>query len=206
MQRHLSPARLTTYLTEAGGDFDHALLLYRWNSAVAAAFWESLGYGEIALRNALHEALAKRHTRLRRPDQWYDDPRHELNPRGRDEIALARNRLTRAGAVLTPGKIVAELPFGFWRYLLARRYTATLWPVMRTAFPHLPGRDRRLLEEPVTGLHHLRNRIAHHEPLLREDLAARYADLVGVLDAIDPVLRAWALSDGRVPALLAQRP
>ena len=63
------------------------------------------------------------------------------------------------------------------------------------------------LEEPVIRLHQVRNRIAHHEPLIHEDIPARVADLEAVLDAIDPALRAWVRDDGgRLGAIIGRRP
>lgn len=32
-----------------------------------------------------------------------------------DDVAQIKRRLRRAGVPLLPGKVVAELPFGFWR-------------------------------------------------------------------------------------------
>lgn len=100
---------------------------------------------------------------------------------------------------------MAELPFGFWRYLLARRYS-TIWPAVRPYFPHLPGNDRRLLETPVARLHLLRNRIAHHEPLLNEAILDRSQDMATVLDALDPQLTTWVRRGDRVPSVLVRRP
>jgi hypothetical protein len=111
-------------------------------------------------------------------------------------MAIRRARRGISSTAVPSGKIVAELPFGFWRYLLAKRYSATLWPAIRHGFPQLPGRDRARLERPVIRLHQLRNRIAHHEPLIRENLPARLADLEYILDAIDPALRRWVRDDG----------
>lgn len=198
LQQHLSPPRLSTFLRAAGGDLDRAVELYRWNAAVAGALWEALGHGEVVLRNAVHDALTARHERLGRPDHWYDDPAHELEQRARDDIAAGVRRIRRAGGRPEPGKVVAELPFGFWRYLLARRYTATLWPAVRRHFPHLAGSDRRLLEAPVARLHQLRNRVAHHEPLLAEDLPGRYTDLLTLVGAVDPRLRDWVERNNRL--------
>jgi hypothetical protein len=126
VQRHLSAPRLTTYLRATGGDLDRAVELYLWNAAVAGALWKVLGRVEVVLRNVLHDALTARYQRLGRAGQWYDDPVRELAEHARDDITRARQRLQGAGAPLLPGKIVAELSFGFWRFLLARRYTATL--------------------------------------------------------------------------------
>ena len=206
LQRHLSAPRLAPYVAACRGDLDRAVDLYRWNAAVAAAFWEVVGHGEIILRNAIHDALTERHGRSRAPGEWFDDPRRELEPRALEDIAAARRRASRTSANPPPGKIVAELSFGFWRYLLARRYAPTLWPAIRHSFPHLPRGGRNDLERAVIRLHLLRNRIAHHEPLLRENLPARHADLAYLLDAISPEVRAWALDDDRLAMLLSVRP
>ena len=47
-------------------------------------------------------------------------------------------RATRNGRLEMPGRVVAQLTLGFWRYLLASRYGRTLWlPCLRQAFPGL---------------------------------------------------------------------
>lgn len=59
----------------------------------------------------------------------------------------------------------------------------------------------------MNDLHLLRNRIAHHEPPIREPLHKRLASLEYVLDQIDPQVRVWALDDGgRLATLLSSRP
>ena len=205
MAEHLSTARVSTYLRATGGDLEAAVTLYRWNAAVSAALWESIGHTEVVLRNALHGALRARHTAKDRPRQWYDDPARELDQHARDDIATAIRR-TRAGVNPPAGKVVAELSFGFWRYLLAKRYTATLWPGLRPAFPFLGGSDRRLLEEPVASVHRLRNRVAHHEPVLAENLTTAHEDILTIVGAVDPALRTWVAGDSRVLTLVALRP
>jgi hypothetical protein len=67
---------------------------------------------------------------------------------------------------------VAELPFGFWRYLLERRYQTTLWPqALRHDFPHLSAGGRSMLRDTGLDLQGLRNRSAHHEPIHGIDLS-----------------------------------
>ena len=58
--------------------------------------------------------------------------------------------------------------FGFWRYLSTAAHHHPLWiPYLHTAFT--AGTSRTAVDHPVGRLHHLRNRIAHHEPLLRRN-------------------------------------
>ena len=179
--------------------------LYRWKASVAAAFWEVLGHGEVVLRNVIHNELTAHHQLRGDPGEWFDDPQRVLTQQALDDVKLAKRR---AGPGAPPGKVVAELSFGFWRYLLVRRYAATLWPAIRHAFPHLPRgeRGRRTLEGHVSDLHQFRNRIAHHEPLINIPLRTRLQSLEYVLDRIDPQIRAWALDDGRLATLLNNRP
>jgi len=58
----------------------------------------------------------------------------------------------------------------------------------------------------VTRLHQLRNRVAHHEPLIAEPLSARYEDMLFVVAAVDPHLKAWLAAGNRLPDVLASRP
>jgi len=58
----------------------------------------------------------------------------------------------------------------------------------------------------VTRLHQLRNRIAHHEPIYKRDLAIDIADARTVLGAISPVALAWAEQNNSLPIVIGQRP
>lgn len=206
VQQHLSPARLGTYVRACAGDVETGLRLYRWNASVSAALWEVLGHGEVILRNAMHNELSAHHQRRGDPGEWFDDPQRVLHRRAREDVQTAKRR---AGRGAPPGKVVAEFSFGFWRYLLANRYSTTLWPTILRAFPNRPrrGNFRLTIEGHVSDLHLLRNRIGHHEPLINVPLQARLESLEYVLDRIDPQIRVWALDDGgRLAALLRNRP
>jgi hypothetical protein len=93
LERLFSAERLSTYIDHCGGDFPAAVELYRWNSAITAAFWEPIGHLEVALRNTLDDRLAARHRRLERSGSWLDDPAQELSGRARLDIAGARDRV-----------------------------------------------------------------------------------------------------------------
>ena len=61
MEDHFTAPRLQNYLMECKGDKGKAILLYRWNSELSAAFWESIGYLEVAFRNRIDHQLTVRH-------------------------------------------------------------------------------------------------------------------------------------------------
>ena len=94
---------------------------------------------------------------------------------------------------------------GFWRYLSTSAQEKTLWvPCLHRAFA--PGTDRRDVDRIVRTLHDLRNRVAHHEPLLAIDVAARTEDCTTLATLMDPELGAYLRSTSTARELLTARP
>ena len=186
---------------------DRAIALYQWNSAMAAAFGEELGHLEVVLRNALHQQLTDWYGAAGLPGHWYDPPIAVLDHHRQQDIADAQTRLRRAGKPESPGRVVSELMFGFWRFLLDSKYQTTLWAqALRHAFPHLVPQRRVDVYTPLNALHRLRNRIAHQEPIHQLNLADHHHALLLVAGFIDPAIDAWLGGASRVPGLLAARP
>lgn len=211
----LSAPRFGVYLAATGADRDRALALYEWNTQLGAALMHDLAHVEVGLRNAYDAALS---ARWPGPPHWTlaadtvfapvyrtrGRRRVDINDRPRDSL---RHAIANAGGPTAPsGKIVAELMFGFWRYLSSAAHEKTLWvPALHRAFP--PGTDRAVhVDGPVGRLHHLRNRVAHHESLLTTDVAGRLADLVGFAARLDPRLGEYLPATSKVAILLATRP
>jgi hypothetical protein len=122
-----------------------------------------------------------------------------VEPVARARVADAKDALpSRPAGRADPGRIVAELPFGFWERLLTHgppgklNYEMALWrPALPRAFPN--SRRRRVdVHKPIPTLRDLRNRIAHHEPIFGRPLAAEYQTILEVTDWIRPELVAEA--------------
>lgn len=208
LENRLSAERLAPYRAAVGGDLRNALRLYEWNREVAAAFGATLGDLEVLLRNAMHDQLTAWSSTQHAEPCWYLDPDRLFTTDALDDIAKARRRATRNGRPETPGRVMAELTLGFWRYLLASRYERTLWlPCLRAAFPGLRGRGmRRDVNDAVRDLQLLRNRIAHHEPIHDRPLPALHATAMRVAGWVCPVSQRWIESRCRVNLLLSARP
>lgn len=201
----LSPERFAPYLRATGGDLTKAVRLYEWNLAVSGALYEALGILEVVLRNALSTQLAAHHGTL--TGHWYDDPLGVLSELAHQDIAAARHRVRKLRRPETPGRVVAELSFGFWKFLLAKRYEATLWTgYLRHAFPNLHPQSRATVYRALDQLHTVRNRVAHHEPIHGRDLTADTLAIYRLLDWIDRDVRAWAVTVSRLQPIIAARP
>jgi len=99
------------------------LRLYEWNADVSAALGATVGHLEVLLRNALHDQLTVWSTERFQESSWYLDPGGLMSIAAKGDIEAARRRAQRGGAE-TPGRIVAELNLGFWRFLLRAGTTA----------------------------------------------------------------------------------
>lgn len=204
LERSLSVERLGPYRRAARGNLAAAMRLYEWNAEVSSALGTSLGHLEVLLRNALHDELTAWSTSRFSEPRWYVDPGRVLSPEAVQDVAKARGRVTRAGRPESPGRVVAELNLGFWRFLLAARYDGTLWRYC--LYRNFPGQRRRTVHDAVARLHDARNRMAHHEPMFNRPIGDLHASVLRVAGWICPVGEAWISGSSRVPALLAQRP
>ncbi len=205
VEKAVSPERLSPYRKVCGGDLAAAVELYEWNAAVSAALWLDIGHLEILVRNAMHHQLTTFSVRMYGEPRWYLNPGGQLQPAAQTDIAMTYTRLARAGKPADPGRVVAELSFGFWRYLTASSYDRVLWkPVLSHGFAGQPR--RRPLYDRLARLHLLRNRLAHHEPVHRQQLARLHGDLLTVIEWIDPALRGWVEQESKTQAALATRP
>ncbi|MFF7471139.1 hypothetical protein [Streptomyces sp. NPDC008092] len=199
MVRDLSLPRLRQYIRAAHGDARAAERLYWWNVEVSAALLGPLHCLELALRNALHNALVGHHGRR---DWWAVAP---LNERGRRLVDDACRSCERRLSRTTPDDMVAELSFGFWVSLLSHGYDRHFWvPVIHSAFPHYRGRRNRLYHD-LTSLVLLRNRVMHHEPVHHRHLAADHDTVYRVLGYLSPELVKEAQTMDRFQAVLAGR-
>lgn len=206
LEHHLTSERLGPYRA-AAGDLDSAIGLYEWNAQVGAALLEVLGHFEVILRNALAGQLRDWHAVRRLPGEWYHDPLGVLGPRRAVDIQSALDHLRRDRKRETPGQVIARLPFGFWRFLLGRRYQPTLWTqALRRTFPGLRSRRRTDVFIPVDELGRLRNRIAHHEPIHQLHLPHLHDNILRISGYMHPDLRVWIAQVSRVPDVLRHRP
>lgn len=216
LEQRLSPPRFSPYLA-AAGSHRAAVDLYQWNISASGAVYEALHLVEVVVRNAIHNELEAWHAKQGLPGSWLTSPPAVLTDRAKQDIAKAREqarksieqrcrqlRLAEVPAA-GPDDIVAQLSFGFWRFMVARRYTHDLWlDAMRFAFPG--AQSLQAVEKPLIQLHGLRNRIAHLEPIHTQDLRARRREMLQLVGFIEPRLQSWFTSVEKVQEAIRTRP
>lgn len=122
-------------------------------------------------------------------------------------IRAARRRVYKTNRGERPSRVITELSFGFWTFLLSRKYEASLWTgALRHSFPNLQPQERAVAYSAMQNLHTVRNRIAHHEPIYQRDLRADAADIASVLRWVNPVAERWEARRNVVPRQLDLQP
>lgn len=203
----ITEQRLSSYYGSATETVQDALRLYEWNIEACAAVVATTAMVEVVVRNSMDAALKSWAARSGEAD-WLDLV--PLDDQGSLRIAEARARAARNGKPSTHGSVIAELNFGFWRYLVARRYLTTLWiPALQHAFPYAPADPltcQRSVDRLLNQLVFVRNRAAHHEPIHRRRLMDDFHAAVTVMAHVDPAAEAWVIRCSKIPHVMQARP
>lgn len=201
----MSEDRFGTYLTAAGFNPEKALRLYVWNAQMGEAFHLSIQAVEISLRNRVNVALTETFG-----SRWWENATllAAMDDQHRADVAQVLKRIRNRKKPISNGQVVAGLSFGFWLGLLQKRYNPVLWGGrLHKAFPNYPReRNRASLAKVVGQVATLRNRISHHEPIIRLDLSGEHANIMAVLAWMSAAKADWVRGHCRVQAVLRQKP
>lgn len=204
----MSMERFATYKRLACNDDLHAIKLYKWNSELSQSLWASVQAWEICLRNKLNNFLRWKFV----PSWHYDEQRAirqlRLNERRKLQDARERQEQSRSTKSASLGAVVADLSPGFWVSLLGPSYNIPfVWRTnLKRVFPINPQIERKEAWEMCNGLLDLRNRIAHHEPILKLPLDARHAALAKMVSAMCPGTAAYVRASCGFQSVWTNRP
>jgi hypothetical protein len=205
LRNTLSSGRFATYFKLAGHDEERAIRLYMWNAQVGEAFHIPIQAIEVGLRNRIDNALGQLFT----PNWWECAGLFRILDEERQaDLTTVFRRIRNRDLEFCTGQVIAGLSLGFWVGLLDGRYNPPIWSKqLRAAFPHLPqGRGRKSLFAEAGKVATLRNRISHHEPLIKRDISQDYATVMGFLEWICPATAQWVRPHCRIPLVLRQKP
>ena len=178
-------ARLQSLLGEEGFDSLKAGRLYIENLEISARLWIFFNIFEIFLRNSISNQLL-----LMFPEQpWWVEPEFLLS-KDRRTINMVRRQIENRKGDVEFADVIGGISLGFWTELLSSHYHQRLWEKgLSRAFPMFRGK-RRDLHTAVERLRKLRNRIAHHEPILNRDLDYDFNLLLSLIGYMEPKVAA----------------
>ncbi|WP_435632590.1 hypothetical protein [Carnimonas bestiolae] len=175
-----------------------ALDLYTWNSLVSAVFLPPLQICEIAIRNAVSQALTLTHGR-RWP--WDHNFISGLPDRGKFKAKSEVQKVTNKKYIKNTGQLVAEMKLAFWENMLTSRHDERVWNHHLVSV--MPGYSfandsskiamaRDEIRGKLERMRKFRNRIAHHEPIFNRALEDDYRLVMDLIGFCSPATRRWA--------------
>jgi hypothetical protein len=186
----LSTERFGAYMLSCDNDRSKAMDLYTLNTRVSASLYAPLQALEVTLRNRFHHQLSEAYG-----EDWYDQHGVITQLFQRQKILSAQVDLAASQKQLTPGRIVASLTFGFWTSCLSFTYDDSLWRRGGLSKAFMAGGEkpnRKSVNRVLTPIRQLRNRIAHHEPILYFDLPKHHRNILMVTHWLMPIAAEWA--------------
>lgn len=198
LRKAISHERLEAY--QARSNADSELLLaahYAQNIALSESLYPAFQAIEIALRNSVHDTIAA----ACKSEAWFEARFNILLPQELDAIEKARATLRRGNKDATPGRIMAELNFGFWTSLFDLRYEQRLWPLhLKTVLPYIPKtiRTRKIISSRMNRIRRLRNRVFHHEPIWYwQDLQQQHFEILEAIGWVNSSMKSFILTIDR---------
>lgn len=187
-RRWLSEARYARFRDACGGDHESTLRFYEWHSVLSMASYGLIHHFEVLVRNTIDGALGEGQPQAPVKETWLLDF-ETLRLDGVRQVITAIDRIERRREV-TRGRVVAGLSFAFWADLFGRRYEDLWRRRLRALFPQV-GVMRKDVSIRMRRIQRFRNRIAHHDSLLDQDVPSLVEDILVLASWIDPRARNW---------------
>lgn len=205
----LSAARIGTYeaATTVVPSLDGALALYAWNSQVSAAMLSPLHMCEVVIRNAVSDALTNEYG-----DQWPWHPAFEGSLPTSGKFNMRAHLTSKRKGKPTTGKVIPELAFVFWEKMFTGRFDGQIWNKhLANVMPYLnPAWDtqaaRGKVNKDLNQIRTLRNRIAHHEPIIKRILSDDFRLIEELIGFRCPVTAAWMVQHQQAQPFFGIKP
>ena len=169
-EKVITHARLGRYFNACGGDTRKTMTLYRKNMKLSQELFTVISCFEIALRN-----VTDRHYTTIYGSDWLKNAASSGGIFDNNKCRLTQTNINDAIRSLnrsyTHFKLIAELGFGFWRFMFANnQFIAAgssllqVFPLKIRSTPSIQYNHNFILNQ-LAEINELRNRIAHHEPI-----------------------------------------
>lgn len=155
---------------------------YKLNLQKSKNAYIPLSVLEVSLRNSINTLFERLYTR-----GWILNEADFLKQKELKKIYEAKNSIKERGEILTKEKLVAELTFGFWTGLFQSAYKEKMrFNNLKQIFPNLPPKevleiDRKQLSSKLNHIRKFRNRVFHHENILKDEFLNIENDINEVL-------------------------
>jgi hypothetical protein len=198
LEADLSCERLFPYFNDGKQDWHIAFNLYLYNARLSKAFLFPLHILEVVLRNKLHDFFC-----LVFNDSWPNNPAFQamLNQHSLSSLTKAIQKVNNRSTE----DVVAALSFDFWCNFLFRPDYEKFWRINYSKL-NIDGPKFRQFKTKINEANDLRNRIAHHEPILRLNCSNIHTEILTAIQWCSFETYRWTKEHTTVPVILRTKP
>lgn len=166
---------------------------YNNNLKKAKHLYIPLSVLEVSLRNSINNLFEKFYGA-----GWIINEANFLRHKEIEKIIQAKSKISENQETITKDKLVAELTFGFWTALFQSVYDNKMRTNnLKQIFPNLPPKeveliDRKKMSSKLNHIRKFRNRVFHHENILKDEFLDIEDKIYEVLHYFDSGLSQYA--------------
>ncbi|MDX9743947.1 MAG: Abi family protein [Arcobacteraceae bacterium] len=174
------------YITTTRFSVYKDLIQYNNNLKKAKHLYIPLSILEVSLRNSINNIFEKFYG-----VGWIINEANFLKAKELAKIMDAKNKIIDNQEIITKDKLVAELTFGFWTALFQSAYDDKMRTNnLKQIFPNLPPKeikiiDRKTMSSKLNHIRKFRNRIFHHENILKDEFIDIEDKIYEILEYFD---------------------
>lgn len=192
LKQNFSEKRMSTYISIACAkslDEQYAVELYKMNILICEELYAFISCIEVCLRNKIHNKMIE----ITQNENWFNTvPWLDIHKKGLEDAKKPKYSNEPAPSA---NDVVSRLNFGFWCHIFDAAYEQVLWiSCLRFIFPNYIGSpNRKHVASAFKKLLKIRNRIAHFEPVIKDEgeLLKIYNQMVEVMNWICPEVYNW---------------
>lgn len=160
--------------------------LYKENLIKSKNIYIPLSVLEVSLRNSINSVFERLYG-----SGWLINKASFLKHKELEKIYNAKEKLKENKEQLTKDKLVAELNFGFWTGLFQSAYKEQMRiNTIQYIFSNRPKKeiqlvDRKLISSKLNHIREFRNRVFHHENIIKDKYNNIEADIYEMLLFLD---------------------
>lgn len=143
---------------------------------------------EIALRNQINAVLSEKYG----ADWLFEGSKLKIERQNAQKDS-AIEELIKDNKPVTNGRLVAALPFSFWTSMFNSEYEEEWQQGLHKIGRRQNGKGltRKNFSKTLTPVRILRNRIAHHEPILNWNLQKHHDNIMEMCEWLSPGAAEW---------------
>ena len=206
-----SKPRFNAYLNMAKGNEELAIKLYIHNSELVGSLFLPLSVTEVTLRNAVDNAFSSQFG-----NTWYQEKKINLHigTKNAKKLKSLVGFLNRE-RIYSHNQVVANLSFSFWVNAFHKNRFYGFWrneinntfPNWKEKFPNKKTQDiRDEIRNIIKPIYKLRNRAAHHEPILNMNVKDVHQNMIQLTTLICKETAKWIEQNSKVIEVLNNDP